>query len=67
MNTWIDDQNDDCLLEMMPLLKQIAIEKVPDVRVTLRKYRDSVVRYIQSNKALKVSNSKLIEASKKVA
>ena len=51
---------------MIPLLKQIALEKVPDVRLTLRKYRDSVVRYIQSNKALKVSNLKLIEPSKKL-
>ena len=45
---------------MIPLLRQIALEKVPDVRVTLRKYRDSVVRYIQENKPAHVSNLKLI-------
>jgi len=38
------------LLEIMPLLKQIVAEKVPDVRETLRKYRDSVMRHIQIKK-----------------
>jgi CTD small phosphatase-like protein 2 len=44
--TWVNDYEDNFLKEIIPLLRNIALEKVHDVRVSLRIYRDSVIRYI---------------------
>lgn len=32
IRTWLDDPNDNALLELAPLLKQIAARRVKDVR-----------------------------------
>ena len=40
MKTWIDDEEDLCLSEIVPLLREIVLKEVPDVRVALRNFRD---------------------------
>ncbi len=44
IKTWIDDKNDTSLIDLMPLLKEFVISKVGDVRKTLRKFRDAMIR-----------------------
>lgn len=44
MKSWFEDMNDRCLEETGNLLKDIANCKIPDVRVSLRNYRDQVLR-----------------------
>jgi CTD small phosphatase-like protein 2 len=44
IKTWIDDKNDTSLIDLMPLLKEFVIKEVPDVRKTLRKFRDTIFR-----------------------
>lgn len=46
MKSWFEDVNDICLFEIMPLLKEMVIKEVPDVRLALRNYRDQVLRQI---------------------
>lgn len=40
------------------------MDKVPDVGITLRKYRDSVMRHIQQNKATHINNQQLLGKQK---
>ena len=44
IKTWIDDNKDTSLIDLMPLLKDIVIKKVQDIRKTLRKFRDTLIR-----------------------
>ncbi len=44
VKSWEDDPKDDMLTRLVPILKQIAEQKVPDVRVALRHYRDYQIR-----------------------
>ena len=46
VKSWFDDMEDTYLSEILHLLKEIAIAKVPDVRVALQNYRDQVLRQI---------------------
>ena len=45
INTWIGDENDKSLYELIPVLKSIVTNKQKDVRKTLRKMRDSLIRF----------------------
>lgn len=40
IETWLEDTSDTQLKTMIPLLKQIVVKEVKDVRVTLRSFRD---------------------------
>lgn len=40
IETWLEDPSDTQLRDMIPLLKQIVVKEVKDVRVTLRSFRD---------------------------
>lgn len=44
IKTWLEDRNDTCLIDLLPLLKDIVILGVEDVRKTLRKFRDGMIR-----------------------
>jgi len=44
---WYDDHEDTALLELAPLLTEIAGKKVGDVRVALRKFRDQMLENIE--------------------
>ena len=44
INTWIDDKKDTTLYDLIPMLKEIVIKKVKDVRKALRKVRDTMMR-----------------------
>ena len=44
IKTWIDDKHDTCLNDLIPLLQELVIKKVPDVRKALRKIRDAMIR-----------------------
>ena len=51
INSWMGDENDRCLFELIPVLKSIVVNKQKDVRKTLRKMRDSMIRfYINGDK-----------------
>ena len=45
INTWIDDQTDTILFDLIPILKDIVVKKIPDVRKALRKIRDTMIRF----------------------
>lgn len=44
---WYDDPEDTALLELTPLLVEIARKKVTDVRVALRRFRDQMIENIE--------------------
>lgn len=39
IRTWIDDPNDNALEELAPLLKEIVVKRIGDVRDALRIFR----------------------------
>lgn len=39
IRTWLDDPHDNALEELAPLLKQIAVKRISDVRIALRTFR----------------------------
>ena len=43
---WTHDENDNALYELAPLLKEIAMRKVPDVREALRIFRKQMMEQI---------------------
>lgn len=48
----MDDTKDTCLIDLMPLLKDIVVKKVPDLRKTLRKFRDTMIRlYVKGDQS----------------
>ena len=44
INTWIDDKKDTALFDLIPILREIVVKKVKDVRKALRKVRDTMMR-----------------------
>jgi CTD small phosphatase-like protein 2 len=44
IKTWMGDEKDRSLPDLIPLLKDFVIKKVPDVRRALRKFRDTLFR-----------------------
>ena len=40
IQTWLEDPTDTQLRDMIPLLKQLVVKEVADVRVSLRSFRD---------------------------
>jgi CTD small phosphatase-like protein 2 len=44
IKTWTGDPEDTSLIDLAPLLKDIVVQKVPDVRKALRKFRDAMIR-----------------------
>ena len=47
IKSWYDDKNDTCLLELIPVLKDIVINEVEDVRVHLSNYREKLIEHIK--------------------
>ena len=45
VQTWIGDKDDDILFKLIPVLKEIVIKKIPDVRKALRNVRDTMIRF----------------------
>ena len=41
---WMGDPNDTELYELIPILKEISVKKVKDVRVILRRFRDKIIQ-----------------------
>jgi CTD small phosphatase-like protein 2 len=46
IETWLEDTSCTQLKDMIPLLKQLVVNQVKDVRVTLRSFRDQMARMI---------------------
>ena len=46
ISTWHDDPHDTELKQLIPLLKQIVLLNVHDVRKSLKEYRDQMLRMI---------------------
>lgn len=44
IKTWIDDPNDNALEELAPLLREIVVKQVDDVREALRIFRLQMMR-----------------------
>ena len=47
IRTWIDDPTDNALEELAPLLKEIAVRNVRDVREALRVFRLQMMEQVQ--------------------
>jgi CTD small phosphatase-like protein 2 len=47
IKTWIDDSQDNALDELAPLLKEIVVKQVDDVREALRIFRLQMMAQIQ--------------------
>lgn len=47
IKSWFHDPEDSALSEMMPLLREIAVKQVPDVRAALRRFRDKMIENIR--------------------
>jgi CTD small phosphatase-like protein 2 len=47
IRTWIDDPADNALEELAPLLKEIVVKRVPDVREALRIFRIQMMEQVQ--------------------
>ena len=47
IRTWIDDPNDNALDELAPLLKEIVVKKIDDVRDALRTFRLQMMEQVQ--------------------
>ncbi|KAL4501264.1 hypothetical protein ABPG73_014002 [Tetrahymena malaccensis] len=45
---WFSDPNDTALVELLPLLKEIATKKVPDVRKALKSLKEQMIQNIQN-------------------
>ena len=43
IRTWFDDMKDSALIELLPLLQEIAKKSVNDVRKALRSFRDQMM------------------------
>ena len=46
IRTWIDDPTDNALEELAPLLKEIAVRNVKDVREALRVFRIQMMEQV---------------------
>lgn len=46
IRTWIDDPTDNALDELAPLLKEIAVRNVKDVREALRVFRIQMMEQV---------------------
>ena len=62
ISTWHDDPQDTELKQLIPLLKQIVLLNVEDVRKSLKEYRDQMLRMIGegNSEALKDSQGEQI-------
>jgi CTD small phosphatase-like protein 2 len=47
IRTWIDDPSDNALEELAPLLKEISVRNVKDVRDALRVFRIQMMEQVQ--------------------
>lgn len=47
IKSWFKDPEDNALMELMPLLKEIVVKQVPDVRSALQKFRDKMIENIK--------------------
>ncbi|KAL4511909.1 hypothetical protein ABPG72_012754 [Tetrahymena utriculariae] len=45
---WFSDPSDTALVELLPLLKEIATKKVPDVRKALKNLKEQMIQNIQN-------------------
>jgi CTD small phosphatase-like protein 2 len=51
IKSWITDPNDRALIKLAPLLEEIVMKKVPDVRVALNSYKEQLS--VQQAKGIK--------------
>jgi CTD small phosphatase-like protein 2 len=56
INTWEGDINDTTLYKLAPVLKQIVVQKILDVRIALRHYRDYQMRCMLSQQKPKLDS-----------
>jgi len=63
IRTWTSDRDDTQLRDLIPLLKDLVVLEVKDVRMSLRKFRDELARMIvqgsidtKNNEAVKPRN-----------
>lgn len=47
IKSWYDDKNDTYLLDLIPILKDIVVSNVYDVRIYLKNYRERLIEHIQ--------------------
>jgi Dullard-like phosphatase family protein len=47
IHSWYSDENDNALMNLLPILFEIIEKKVPDVRVFLKNYKNKMIENIQ--------------------
>lgn len=47
IKSWYDDKNDTCLLDLIPILKELVVNNVDDVRFYLSQYRKKMIDHIK--------------------
>lgn len=47
IKSWYTDKEDICLRDLIPILKSIVTNRVEDVRIFLKKYRDNLISNIK--------------------
>lgn len=47
IKSWYDDKNDTCLLDLIPILKDLVVQNVDDVRIFLSQYRKKLIDHIK--------------------
>lgn len=66
ITTWLGNEKDTELYDLIPVLKEIVIKKVKDVRKILRKFRDTLIRlYVKGDEHPLETLKQMIEENKK--
>lgn len=66
ITTWLGNEKDTELYDLIPVLKEIVVKKVKDVRKILRKFRDTLIRlYVKGDEHPLDTLKRMIEENKK--
>ena len=66
ITTWLGNEKDTELYDLIPVLKEIVVKKVKDVRKILRKFRDTLIRlYVKGDEHPLETLKRMIEENKK--
>ena len=47
VKSWYDDPDDTCLLDLIPILKELVVKRVDDVRFFMSQYRQKLIEHIR--------------------
>lgn len=47
VKSWYDDPDDTCLLDLIPILKELVVKRIDDVRFFMSQYRKKLIEHIR--------------------